>query len=207
MLLTVALLVTLGLVGSLDIGYFHIWKFRLARQPSSRLEHLTHLARGVLFLVELGLLLSAVPQGAWFWAVAALLVLDFWIEVADVLLEPSSRRPLGGLPPLEYFIHMNAAILTGGVAASYLILGWPNRLAPTSLASIGAGVIPWWLAAMGWLMVAVGGLLWLFEAGTFVSGPSVSAPPLASDELARKATASTQPVEKDQLFTQPDDRP
>jgi hypothetical protein len=34
-----------GLVGGVDLLYYHNWKFKLYQQTASRLEHITHLVR------------------------------------------------------------------------------------------------------------------------------------------------------------------
>jgi len=107
-----------ALLGGVDIGYFHIYRYRLYKIPSSREEHLTHLARELLFSAALAWVIFVKAGGTWSIVLPALLGLDFLVCMVDVLLEPRSRAPLGGLPPLEYAIHMACMFLSGAVLAT-----------------------------------------------------------------------------------------
>ena len=77
----------------------------------------------------------------------------------DILIEPRSRAPLGGLPPLEYFIHMIVIAISGGAWATFAIAGWATRSAPTALVTFP---VPWWLlwyaraVALGALVMGLG---------------------------------------------------
>jgi hypothetical protein len=145
------LLMLASLVGAADVGFFHLYRFRLYEQPGSVAEELTHLARHVLFLGIVLVMLLAPP-----WARAAVLVLfvaDLANTVADVLLERSSRAPLGGLPSAEYLLHALGNLLTGAAAATFYWTG-PGALSPMQL-------------GRGWLTVGIGAVLLAVEASLF----------------------------------------
>ncbi len=137
-------------LGVFDVFYFHLWKFRLFSRPASRAETGTHIARSVLIGAVALLLAHYEPRGAWFHAVAALLVLDFANNLLDVWLEDASRASLGGVPRLEYLIHVIGATASGAVGASFLVLGRGLGSLPTEL---HAGSVPPWLA---WNAIGIG---------------------------------------------------
>lgn len=141
--IVVALFVVSGTIGAADILYYHLHKFRLARQPGSRAETVTHLLRSFTFGAGLWTLAGHAPRGGWYWAVAALFAFDFVDEVVDVLIEPKSREPLGGLPGAEYLVHMICTTLNGAAWVTFLVEGWPDRLAPTALVARHSALPAW----------------------------------------------------------------
>ena len=144
---TIAPLVIMSIVaplGALDVLYFHLYKFRLHARRASRLETVTHLARGALFAAVAFVFARYEPHGSWYWVVVALVGLDFLNNVADVLLEPKSRASLGGLPPAEYAIHIIGATASGVIGATWVIVGRPLAALPTALAP--PPEMPGWLA-------------------------------------------------------------
>ncbi len=153
-------------LGAFDSFYFHTLKFRLFERPESRIEEMTHLLRSALIGSVAIILSRGDPHGGWYWLVCALLVLDFLNNIGDAISEPSSRKELGGLPPLEYVIHITGAAMTGGAAAAFVVLGWPMAHLPTSLAP--STQMPSGLAsvalALGVSVIVVAGV----EAGLFV---------------------------------------
>jgi len=125
-------------IGAFDVLYFHVWKFRLFARPASRAETATHVVRSVLIGVVALLLAEYEPRGRWYLAVTALLALDFANTLLDVWLEPASRKDLGGVPRLEYLIHVIGATAGGAVLAAFVALGrglatLPTELHPTTL--------------------------------------------------------------------------
>ena len=142
-------------IGAVDGMYYHTLKFRLFEQPSARFETVTHIVRAFALAGALWVLAHRIPVGGWYWAMVALFTFDLVDDVADVLIEPRSRAPLGGLPPLEYLVHMIAIALSGGAWATFVLAGWATRHAPTALVPFA---LPWWLL---WYarVVAVGALL------------------------------------------------
>jgi hypothetical protein len=132
--LTLFLLSIAAPIGAIDVLYFHIYKFKLARRPESRAETMTHIARSLMLAPVLIVVVMFEPTGWWFWALAALFVIDFVNSAVDAYLERDSRAGLGGLPRLEYIIHIVGATLMGAVAASFLIRGWHLGGLETALA-------------------------------------------------------------------------
>lgn len=164
--LTLVLLSVIAPVGAIDALYFHVWTFRLAERPESRLETLTHIARSVVLgIVALTLALYE-PRGAWFFAIAALLVLDFGNNLVDAALEGDSRKDLGGLPPLDYAIHIAGATWVGAASLAYVVIGLPTATAATELAP---AALPGWLVANA-AVIGVGAFaLATLEAGLMCS--------------------------------------
>lgn len=154
MIATIVLLLAMATIGSIDGAYYHAYKFRLFAQPSARLETVTHVLRALSLAVGLWVLARGIPVGGWYWAIAALFAFDLVVDVVDVVIEPKSRAPLGGLPPLEYLIHMIAIALSGGAWATFAIAGWASRGQPAALVAFAA---PWWLIAYA-RVVAAGAL-------------------------------------------------
>lgn len=145
------LLLLTALLGSVDVLYFHLYRFRLYAQPGSVAEESTHLARHVLFIgITLALLLDPPFVRP---LVLVLFGLDLLNNAADVLLEQSSRAPLGGLPPAEYLVHILSTLLTGMAISAFW---W----APESALSTSQ-------LARGWGTVALGVALLVTEASLF----------------------------------------
>lgn len=161
-MVALVILTVAGPLGAFDVLYYHLYKFRLHARPESRGETVTHLVRGLLIGGVAILLALGEPHGAWFWAAAGLLIVDFANDVIDVLLEPASRKDLGGLPPLEYLTHVIGAAASGGATAAFLVLAWPWAQLPTELAP--ASHVPSWLAINGVVMGIGAILLAAFEA-------------------------------------------
>lgn len=151
MLLPAVLLLAMGTVGAVDALWYHLYKLRLAQRRSCRAETITHVVRNVTFAVGLTALTTGRPSGGWFWGLLAVFALDFLDDVADVLLEPKSRAPLGGLPPREYLVHMLVMALSGAVWISYAVGGWALRTGTTGLLP---AQLPAWLVWDGRLTAA-----------------------------------------------------
>jgi hypothetical protein len=110
-------------IGAIDVLYYHVYRFRLARRLESWAETSTHVVRSLI--LGLGtLLLVYQPAGLWFWFVAALFALDFVNSAVDAFLEQDSRASLGGLPRLEYVIHVIGATFMGAITVTFVIGGW-----------------------------------------------------------------------------------
>jgi hypothetical protein len=139
-------------IGAIDVLYFHLYKFRLHAHRASQLETATHLVRGLLFAIGAFLMTRYELRGAWFWVMAGVFAFDFLNNVADVILEPKSRAPLGGLPPLEYAIHIVGATASGSVGALWIATAHPLAHLPTAL--VPGGELPSWLATNGYLLAA-----------------------------------------------------
>src|SRR5688572_9486533 len=99
------------------------------------------------------LLIAGTPAGGYYYLVCVLLLADFANSVIDVLVEPSSRAPLGGLPPREYLVHVVGSTLAGALSAAFILLGRPLAGLPTALMP---HALPAWLAASSAALVASG---------------------------------------------------
>lgn len=144
-------------IGAIDVLYFHIWQFRLYEAPTARAETLVHVVRGLNFSAAVFVLANCQTAGGAFWSVGALLMLDVGVNVVDVLLEPRSRAPFGGIPRFEYLLHILGSTFAGGVVTSYFVLGPSAAMAP-----------PRWLMLQGNVVALGGVLLTLAEVVLFV---------------------------------------
>ena len=68
-------------------------------------------------------------------------------NVLDVISEEKSRAPLGGLPRLEYLLHVVGASFAGAIALTFVATSWGNASEPTALAA--ATHAPRWLVLLG----------------------------------------------------------
>ena len=117
--LSLGLMVAFFAVAAVDGVYFHLWKFRLFARPDSRVEHALHTARALLAPPIVWLLYIA-PPGPLL-AVGLLIGVDQLAAVVDVLIEPKSRKSLGGLPRTEFQAHVLATIVHIGALALAIV--------------------------------------------------------------------------------------
>jgi hypothetical protein len=106
-------------IGAVDVFYFHLYKLKLYRQPSSVVEELTHLAGYGSFLALAAAMVAPGDPAARRDLVAVLVGLYLVVTVVDVLTERSSRAPLGGLPTGEYLLHILIVFGFGAGAATF----------------------------------------------------------------------------------------
>src|SRR5690606_20434487 len=107
--------------------------FRLASRVESRAETKTHIVRSFLFGLGLWIITTRQPHGLWFWAVLGLFAFDFTNSVADAFLERDSRAGLGGLPRLEYVLHIVGATMMGVITLSFFLRGLPYASLPSAM--------------------------------------------------------------------------
>lgn len=99
------------LVGSVDLFYYHIWKYKLHTRQESRYEHKLHMVFAFL-MVPIAFLLYYQDLGGYaLWAAVFFVVAALGTEMLDVFTENDSRASLGGLTTGEYSIHVAATIL------------------------------------------------------------------------------------------------
>lgn len=146
---SIGLTLVVGVLGAIDTLYFHFWKFRLFERTRSRREHLTHGVRAALAGPTLMLLFVWPATGLALWMVAGLIAVDFAVMLWDLAEEPESRRTFGGIPPVEYAIHVVASALHAA-ACALALASRPLEAWSSSEASV---VIP---AAVG----TIAGLIW-----------------------------------------------
>ncbi len=116
---TASLLLAASMIGAIDVFWFHLWRLRLYRQPASAAEEATHLAGYATFIAIAAALLSVDDPQEARGPVLVLFAIYLTVTAADVLLERSSRSPLGGLPSLEYLLHVLVVFGIGGAAATF----------------------------------------------------------------------------------------
>lgn len=157
---TFILVIVLGAVGVIDVGYYHLLKLRLYRVRGSRYEQVAHTTRGVLYVAMLCLTLPGTPRGAWVSAGLAIFVLDTLNTVVDTWLEKASRER--GLDHGEYMVHVAGSVLAGATAVAFLFEAWPHRSEPTAwIARSGSS----WLTLPAWFFVGSVGSVVVVELG------------------------------------------
>jgi hypothetical protein len=149
------LLAVLGLLGGFDTVYFHEIRGRLpAHLPGLQPELKLHAGRSFIYVAVFGTLPWIAWRGAWAVVLAALLLCEISITLADFIVEDQVRKPMGGLLPGERVTHTIMAIVYGAMLAHLIpvILHWrhlPSRLA------IDLAPVPLWLR-LGLSALAVG---------------------------------------------------
>lgn len=145
------LLAVIGLLGAFDIAYFHWYRCRLSERAESRVEAWIHVARGFLYAAQFVVVPGVRLQGAWYAALVVLFAADVGVAIADVAVEPASRRSQGGLPRGEYIMHIVLSVLVGVYLHAIAIDSIAWVYAPTAIA--------WSPAAIpGWLRLALAGM-------------------------------------------------
>jgi hypothetical protein len=145
--LPLMILTAAGAIGAVDVLYFHLYRFRLFAQDGSVAEEVTHLCRHAIFLALVALLSGGTPSPAIDNVILGLFAVDMVNSIADVLLERRSRDRLGGLPSIEYLVHIVSTFAMGLAVASYILLRGTPLPAPVGLlawqvhATLVAGVI------------------------------------------------------------------
>lgn len=170
--LTLLLISVLAPIGAFDSLYFHLWRFRLATRPESRVETATHVARSLILGIVALTLAFYEPRGSWVLALAGLLGLDFVNNLVDTSLEGGSRASLGGLPQGEYVLHIASASLAGATTLAFVVVGAPHLDAPAQLV---AATLPDWLfgnvIVVGIGALALATLETALMLGTWVRSP------------------------------------
>ena len=149
------LLAALGLLGGFDTVYFHEIRDRLPPHlPRLQPELKLHAGRSFIYVAVFGTLPWIAWPGAWAIVLAALLLCEISITLADFIIEDQVRKRMGGPLPGERVTHTIMAIVHGVMLAHLIpvILHWrhlPSRLA------IDLAPVPSWLR-LGLSALAVG---------------------------------------------------
>lgn len=154
------LLVLQGVLGGLDTLYYHEWRARLpARATFARTELQLHAARDFIYAIIFSTLPWLAWQGWWTMVLAALLMAEIIITLADFIVEDHVRQPLGGVYPGERAMHAIMGIVYGAMLAQVMpiLLAWWS--APTGLVLAPPEVPEAWR----WVLAAM-------AVGVFLSG-------------------------------------
>src|SRR5919109_1021776 len=90
------LLATQGVIGAFDTLYYHAWRPRLpGRFPGTAAELKLHAVRDFLYAVLFGTLPWLAWQGLWVLVLAAVLLTEIGLTLADFVVEIRVRKPLG----------------------------------------------------------------------------------------------------------------
>lgn len=128
------LLVIQGLIGAFDTVYYHEWRARLPAQGrQSATELKLHAARDFFYAILFATLPWIAWHGRWVLALAAVLIAEIILTLADFVVEATARKPLGDVYPGERVTHAVMGILYGAMIASLIpaLLRWWSL--PTSL--------------------------------------------------------------------------
>jgi hypothetical protein len=143
-----------GTIGTCDLFYYHLYKFRLYERPESFKEHLLHTANVLLTPFVVAGLYVGRTGGSTLWLGAIVAVGQVLVLLSDVLEEHESRAQFGGLPRPEYLMHIVVCMMHAASLA--LVLG--DR--PASAWSLDAPMLlePVRLDGCSWAMIVLGAL-------------------------------------------------
>ncbi len=137
MVAALSVLAVQGLAGALDNLLHHELEARLPSRSSARTELALHSVReGVYAVVFLGLAWGE-WRGAWAWALAALLLFEIAITIADFLVEDATRA----LPRLERALHTVLAVGYGAFLAAFAPVWLDWALTPTAVVPASYGLL------------------------------------------------------------------
>jgi hypothetical protein len=127
------LLLGIGLLGAFDVIYFHRRHSRITERYDARVEAWIHVARGVVYTLQFVLIPNVHFAGAWYAGFGVLFAADVVIAIADVLVEPETRRSVGGLPRGEYLAHIALSVMVGALLYSLALHTHDWLTEPTAL--------------------------------------------------------------------------
>src|SRR5262249_6915976 len=152
------LLAIQGIIGAFDTLYYHEWRARLpAGCPGTAPELRLHAARDFLYAALFGALPHLAWQGLWAFVLAAVLLAEILLTLADFVVETRGRKPLGDVYGGERITHAVMGIIYGAMVANLLPAPWGWRNFPTAPAPTApaAPEPPRW----GFAVIAIGGFL------------------------------------------------
>jgi hypothetical protein len=152
----IGILLAQGCLGAFDTVYYHELRARLPGRPEARPELLLHAARDFVYAVIFATLPNLAFHGAWAALLAAMLLAEVVITLADFVVEDTVRRPQGGVFPGERVMHAIMAIVYGAMLANLLPILWAWSAEPSALVGAPAGVPGAVRLVMGGMAVGVG---------------------------------------------------
>jgi hypothetical protein len=138
MLTALWLLAVQGIIGAFDTLYYHEYRARLpGRTPGTADELKLHAVRDFLYAILFGTLPWVAWQGLWVFVLAAVLLAEIFLTLADFVVEMRVRKPLGDVYAGERVTHAVMGIIYGSMVANLLPMMWywwslPTALAPTT---------------------------------------------------------------------------
>jgi hypothetical protein len=114
-------LTALAAIAFVDGVLIHLVRERLHQRPETRVEHLIHTGRALLFPPILVLFFGGAAPALGL----AFLALDQLLEIWDMAIERRSRAHSGGLRTSEYLIHGAALTVRGAAIAFSFVAGTP----------------------------------------------------------------------------------
>ncbi|HEY8208012.1 MAG TPA: hypothetical protein VIG99_11065 [Myxococcaceae bacterium] len=145
------LLIAFAAIATIDDWYYHQHVCRLRDRPECQAEVHWHNMRSVTFAFELLVIANLHLRGAAVGLLAAIVAGAWYAKIRDVLEETRSRSAQGGLPPLEYLIHVIASATEGAFVTVLAMAVWPDLQEPT-----GVDLDPPIHVAVRWVMSAGG---------------------------------------------------
>jgi hypothetical protein len=127
------ILLVIGHLGAFDVIYFHWYRCRLNERVECHREVLWHTARHLIYAGQFLAIANLRFHGAALLLLAALYAADVFIAWADVWEETQSRKPQGGLPRGEYFMHIVLSVLVGVYLAATWSVAWGDRGLPAAI--------------------------------------------------------------------------
>jgi hypothetical protein len=121
------LLLFLAHLGIFDVLYFHIYKCRLHLRPECRREVFWHIWRHLIYGLQFLWVANFRFYGSALILLGALYFFDIFIAWSDVLEENRSRASQGGLPRVEYFMHIVLSLLVGLYMMATFEAIWSDR--------------------------------------------------------------------------------
>jgi hypothetical protein len=152
------LLAIQGVIGAFDTLYYHEWRARLPANGSIAAPELKlHAARDFLYAALFGTLPWIAWRGLWVLVLAAVLVAEILLTLADFMVEIVVRKPIGDVYAGERVTHALMGILYGAMVANLIpvLLGWWSL--PAAL-TVAPPIIPETLR-WGLFIMAVGVLI------------------------------------------------
>jgi len=146
------LLAIQGIIGAFDTLYYHEWRARLPAGGSGTAPELRlHATRDFLYAALFGALPWLEWQGLWAIVLAAILLAEIILTLADFVVEIRVRKPLGDVYGGERITHAVMGIIYGAMLANLLPVMWSWSKLPTALAltdTAAPGLLRWGLAVM-----------------------------------------------------------
>ena len=155
-----ALLLVNAALGAIDTLWYHEYRARLAERIGTTAPELRlHVGRDVVYVGLYGSLAWLHPTGALGVLVAAGLVLEIVLTMADFVVEDRDRPAIGGIEPGERVLHSAMAIVYGAMLA-FLVRELAADLADGGWSRVALGWdgsrhdAPVWLSAMATAVAA-----------------------------------------------------